>query len=421
MLRFHLHDSQGRCHRWRPHADIGTASVTQEEVLILSPFFYPEPISTGKYNGLVAEGLSRQGAKVTAICSYPIYPDWVPQRNPIELPGVSTLRGGGWLKYPQKPILRRAVLEPWFTLHTAMQLLKVGRHADRVVAIFPPSLFMLAVPALSRRSAQVIGIVHDLQGVYAARKSGAASRLLQKGIAWVERRAFNACDHLIFLSETMRDVTVDLYGIDRSKTSVHYPFVTIGEQALKGDAELDAYFDPGLQSIVYSGALGEKQAPEKLVALMQDVLERHPGWQARIFSQGPIFERLKAGAHHERLKFFSLVDARLLPALLARSDVQVVPQDAGTSEGSLPSKLPNIIAVGTRLLCITDQGSELEKLVNSYPAGEACTDWQPESCLQAFERVARKPRATPQQSASLLKQFTLEGLIDRIVNVESTK
>jgi colanic acid biosynthesis glycosyl transferase WcaI len=74
--------------------------VTQEEVLILSPFFYPEPISTGKYNGLVAEGLSKQGAKVTAICSYPIYPDWVPQRNPTELPGVTALRGGAWPSMP---------------------------------------------------------------------------------------------------------------------------------------------------------------------------------------------------------------------------------------------------------------------------------------------------------------------------------
>lgn len=394
--------------------------MTQEEVLILSPFFYPEPISTGKYNGLVAEGLSRQGARVTAICSYPIYPDWVPQRDPREMPGVSTLRGGGWLKYPQKPILRRAVLEPWFTCHTAWQLLKVGRHADRVVAIFPPSLFMLAVPPLARRSAQVIGIVHDLQGVYAARKSGLLSRLLEKGISWVERRAFKACDHLIFLSETMRDATVALYGIDRSKTSVHYPFVTIAEQAPDADGQLDAYFAPGLKSLVYSGALGEKQAPDKLLAFMVGVLNKHPDWQARVFSQGPIFERLKASIQHERLQFHALVDAPLLPALLARSDVQIVPQDAGTSEGSLPSKLPNIIAAGTRLLCITDQGSELERLVNSYPAGEACTDWSPEHCLQAFERVASKPRPSPDQAASLLKQFTLEGLIDRIVKVERT-
>lgn len=393
----------------------------QQEILILSPFFYPEPISTGKYNGLVAEGLVDRGARVAAICSYPIYPDWVPQRDPVELPGVLALRGGAWIKYPQKPLLRRAVLEPWYLVHCAAQMVKMGRKADRVLAIFPPSLFMLVVPLLARRGAKIIGIVHDLQGVYAARKAGAAGRLLQSAISWVERRAFRACDHLVFLSETMRDVTVRTYGLDARRTSVHYPFVTIPNGAPGADAELEGLFSPGLKSIVYSGALGEKQAPDKLVALMVDVLERHPDWQARVFSQGPIFERLKAAVSHERLAFHPLVDARLLPALLKHSDVQVVPQDAGTSDGSLPSKMPNIIAAGTRLLCITDPESELERLVNSYPAGIACTSWAPEATIDAFERVIQCPRPTRDQSDALLRQFTLDGLIDRLLTVEAIK
>jgi len=393
----------------------------QQEILILSPFFYPEPISTGKYNGLVAEGLAARGAHVAAICSYPIYPDWVPQRDPSELPGVLALRGGAWIKYPQKPLLRRAVLEPWYLLHCAAQMLKVGRKADRVLAVFPPSLFMLVVPLLARQGAQIIGIVHDLQGVYAARKTGLAAKVLQGAISWVERRAFTACDHLVFLSETMRDVTVQTYGLDARRTSVHYPFVTIPDENPGAEAVLDRYFTPGAKSIVYSGALGEKQAPDKLIELMLNVLERHPEWQARVFSQGPIFERLKATVSHERLAFHPLVEARLLPALLKRSDVQVVPQDAGTSDGSLPSKLPNIIAAGTRLLCITDPASELERIVSAYPAGVACTSWALSDTAAAFDQVSQRPRATRAQSDALLKQFTLDGLIDRLLTVEARK
>jgi len=393
--------------------------VTKEDILILSPFFYPEPISTGKYNGLVAEGLADRGATVSAICSYPIYPDWVPQRAPVELPGVKALRGGGWIRYPQQPMLRRAVLEPWYALHCAFQMLRVGRQADRVLAIFPPSLFMLVVPILARRGASIVGIVHDLQGVYAARKTGLASRVLNGVISWVERRAFNACDHLVFLSETMRDVTVQTYGVDRARTSVHYPFVTIPDHDDQGQAEIAAFFDPHRQAVVYSGALGEKQAPDKLAAFMLDVLDRHPDWQARIFSQGPNFERLKASVHHERLKFYPLVDSHLLPALLQRSDVQVVPQDTGTSDGSLPSKLPNIIASGTRLMCITDPGSELQKLVDTYPAGITSTSWQPTQLAHAFDQLIAKPRASAAQSSQLLKQFTLDGLIDRLLKIES--
>lgn len=393
--------------------------MTNEEILILSPFFYPEPISTGKYNGLVAQGLAARGAQVAAICSYPIYPDWVPQKAPRELPGVMALRGGGWIQYPQKPLLRRAILEPWYAFHCAYNMIKMGRRADRVLAVFPPSLFMLTVPILARRTARIIGIVHDLQGVYAARQTGRLSRLLQAGITWVERRAFKACDHLVFLSETMRDLTVSTYGLNPANTSVHYPFVTIPDHQGIDDLELDAYFDPGLQSVVYSGALGEKQAPDKLLRFMLDVLERHPEWQARVFSQGPVFDRLKTQIKHPRLQFHPLVEARLLPALLRRSDVQIVPQDTGTSDGSLPSKLPNIISAGTRLLCITDPGSELAKLVQSYPAGVACTSWAPADTSQAFDQVIGRPRATRQQSETLLKQFTLDGLIDRLLNTNT--
>jgi colanic acid biosynthesis glycosyl transferase WcaI len=388
-----------------------------QNILILSPFFYPEPISTGKYNGLVAEGLAGRGANVAAICSYPIYPDWVPKPAARELPGVLTIRGGGWLRYPQKPLLRRAVLEPWYAFHCAVEMLRLGRKADRVVAVFPPSLFMLLVPLMARRGAKIIGIVHDLQGVYAARKTGIAAKFLQSGIGWVEKRAFAACQHLVFLSESMRDVCVQAYGLDARHTSVHYPFVTIPDELAGADAELDSFFAPDLKSMVYSGALGEKQAPDKLVDLMIKVLDRHPDWQARVFSQGPIYERLKATVQHDRLAFFPLVEARLLPALLRRSDVQLVPQDTGTSDGSLPSKMPNIIAAGTRLLCITDPSSELQRLVNSYPAGVACTSWDASDTISAFEQVIQLPRATREQSDALLKQFTLDGLIDRLLTV----
>lgn len=389
----------------------------KDHAIILSPFFFPEPISTGKYNGLLAEGLVKAGVHVTAVCSYPIYPDWVPQANPADMPGVSSLRGGGSIKYPSKPILRRAVLEPWFAYHCVRQLKKIGKSASSVIAVFPPSLFMLLVPHLVRQNTKLIGIVHDLQGVYAGRKSGLFGRLLQRGITWVERRAFQACDHLIFLSETMRQVTIKEYGVDLKKTSVHYPFVTIPKQSDGDQAELNAHFDAGLKSIVYSGALGEKQAPEKLAKLFIAILDKHPDWQARIFSQGPIFDSLQATYQHPRLKYSPLVDARLLPALLARSDIQVVPQDVGTSDGSLPSKLPNIIAAGTKLLCITDPASELENLVNTYPAGKACTDWSLDACMNAFEELAQLSQPDLSQSEVLLRQFTLEGLVDRINNI----
>lgn len=392
------------------------------KITIVSPFFFPEKISTGKYNGVLAEGLVAEGFQVGAICSHPLYPKWQPEIANEEMPGVTAHRGGGWIKYPKNPLLRRLALETWFTFHVARSLLSKKYSASTFIVIFPPSLFMLALPRLLPRQTNIIGIVHDLQGVFAAKRRGLLGRLLQNAISAAESRAFLACDHLVFLSRTMLDLTASQYPIDISKASVGYPFVTIDARVTPDTASaVDIYFDPSLKSIVYSGALGEKQAPQKLARLMHTVLEAYPDWQARIFSQGPLFDEIQKEFQHPRLRYYPLVDGRLLPALLAKSDVQIVPQEIGTADGSLPSKVPNIMASGSRLLCITDPGSELANLVNDYEAGQVVTSWDIQKCVTGFEQLIGKPKAMAPSAAKVLRQFTLGGLIETIKSVIVTK
>lgn len=382
-----------------------------EKVVILSPFFFPEPISTGKYNGNMAAALVEQGAEVIAVCSHPLYPAWKPEVAKQEMPGVRAFRGGARLYYPASALARRAVLELWYAWHVLRAMLSVARHANRIVAVFPPSLFMLVAAWLRPKGAQVVGIVHDLQGVYAARKSGLLGRILQGAISAVERRAFLSCDHLVFLSETMRDVTLKAYGLDRSRTSVQYPFVTLPEQRAGTHGRLATTFPANLKTLVYSGALGEKQAPFKLLSLMVAILERFPDWQARVYSEGPLFEQLRQQFHHPRLVFNALVPVEDLPELLERSDVQIIPQEVNTSDGSLPSKLPNIMAACTRLLCITDPDSELQAIVSRYPGGVACTSWDVQQGVDAFARLTQIARPEPDLVSGVLSQFTLSGLV----------
>ena len=88
--------------------------VRRQQFVILSPFFYPEPISTGKYNSYLAQALVERGHQVTVVCSHPVYPSWRPQPSSVSLPGVHIIRGGANVRYPHRSILRRAVLELWF-------------------------------------------------------------------------------------------------------------------------------------------------------------------------------------------------------------------------------------------------------------------------------------------------------------------
>ena len=45
---------------------------------------------------------------------------------------------------------------------------------------------------------------------------------------------------------------------------------------------------------------------------------------------------------------------------------EIIPQSPGSSAGSLPSKLPNLVFSKTKILAITDSNSDLEKIIKIY-------------------------------------------------------
>ena len=85
-----------------------------KKILILSPFFYPEPISTGKFNTDFALKLQEEGHQVTVLCSHPFYPEWKTKFSSETLENIKIVRGGEKIKYSKKVSLRRLVLELWY-------------------------------------------------------------------------------------------------------------------------------------------------------------------------------------------------------------------------------------------------------------------------------------------------------------------
>jgi len=122
------------------------ANSQTKRILIASPFFYPEPISTGKYNTFLAEKLVQKGHDVTVICSYPFYPAWKPEFTRKALAGVKVMRGGLRMVYPKSATIRRLILEAWFAWQ--------GRqtHTEIKNVIIPSDmLYDLSWPPVTRR------------------------------------------------------------------------------------------------------------------------------------------------------------------------------------------------------------------------------------------------------------------------------
>jgi len=389
----------------------------QQQILIVSPFFYPELISTGRANQHLAEAFVAEGHGVTVVCSHPLYPAWVPVRSSASIPGMTIVRGGAGVRYPKAMPLRRLKLEAWFALFVARSLLRLRKKTDVVVSILPPSLFILLLHRMLPRKVRRVAVVHDLQGVLAAQEKGIVRRAIIRMIHAVESRAFRSQDLCIFFSEDMARIARQSYGLDPAKIAVQYPSITLPASNRDIDAastahHLDALIPADKLHVVYSGALGYKQNSQQLVAFLQAGAERHPEVQFHVFSGGPLYESLRA--EYERrpetgVQFHPLVAEEDLAELYARSDIQIIPQAEGTENAALPSKLPNLLAAGVHLLAICSSGSEVERMIRLAGTGSIATRWDEELFLTRLEEALEIVRREP----ASVRRVRVEPILDR--------
>ncbi len=393
------------------------------KIFFLSPHFHPEKISTGKYNSLLVKGLLDRGAEVRVITSHPFYPSWkpVPCAEPFFTTTIS--RGGGWLRYPSRPVLRRLLLEAWFCWHSVWNVLFLREKVDLAILVFPPNLYSLFTCRLLPSAVRKIGIVHDLQAILGLNGQSRVDRTVNRTVHAVERKAFQSCDELIVLSEQMARTVSRSYSLDPAKVSVCYPFRTPPTGRGSGN-NLSRILPDGIAHVVYSGALGKKQNSFKLFEFFQLAALEIPGIRFHLFSEGPLFSELRSrypdgGANGVQLH--ELVHEDDLEELYARSTVQVIPQLQSESSGCFPSKLPNILAAGCPVLAICDPASDLARIINQVSAGAVAANWDSHELLKQLRLVliqsATQSREARQAAVSdwLLSQCSLEKLLDCIL------
>lgn len=354
-----------------------------KKILLISPFYKPDPIGSGKYNGALVDSLLASGHNVDVWCFYPLYPNWKVRKfsDHSELEAVS--RGGSSILFPRNAYLRRAVLEITFFLSTLKKILFTKSRYDTLVLVFPPSLFALALPFFGKRNRAIVGIVHDLQGVFIPKNGGLIYQFVARLICKVENRAFRNCDKLVFLSKEMLNLAKATYSLNLVQCTVQYPFVTI--KPYDGSVKLSKTLPKSRINVVYSGALGQKQCPDLLIKLMTVFARLHEDILCHIFSEGPIFEEIKAQHESATLNFHNLVEPQDLAELLHRSNIQIIPQALNTSHGSLPSKLPNILASGTAIFAVTDSNSELQFLLSRFSGTCVVTTWEIEQIVDTIQ------------------------------------
>jgi colanic acid biosynthesis glycosyl transferase WcaI len=346
----------------------------RERLLLLSPFFHPEPISTGKYNTFLLQALIQNGFRADVICFHPIYPGWRPRRSNAAMAGARIFRGGAWARYPKNSLLRRFVLECVFGLHVLTHARRIKRYS-RIVAVTPPMLFLPLLWIFAHRHTKVSTIVHDLQGIMAAVGVNSGRHSMIRLIRKLENLVLRCSHRVIALSDAMASFLSESYNIPRSKITVCRPFVTV-EPRIAGN-RIARLFARDKKHIVYAGGLGHKQCPGKLVAFLCHLARRRSDIVCHVFSGGPLFDDLRKDRQWKcrRLIFHDLVAESDLSELYLRSHIQIIPENPGLSEGAVPSKLPNLLATGVPILYVGEKDSDVWKLIQDCQAGMCCESW----------------------------------------------
>jgi colanic acid biosynthesis glycosyl transferase WcaI len=280
-------------------------------------------------------------------------------------------------------------LEIWFSLFSFYSFFRIRKTVDLIIPVFPPSLFFLVISSFINSDTKVVGIVHDLQGVYSEKSKKILPILLTNLINTVESKVFKRCDHLVFLSHSMLDRAIKTHNLEQGKCSysVHYPFSNVSFS--ESDNDLDCsfiaeLFPPPFIHVVYSGALGEKQNSNSLVNFFQSLTENMDNVRCHIFSGGPIFRSLKETKASSTIFFHDLVPEKYLCKLYSYSDVHIIPQAPNTSDGSLPSKLPNLIQCGVPIFAICDENSELSQIIFDSKIGCSVHSWDTDILVSKF-------------------------------------
>lgn len=385
---------------------------SKKNILIISPFFYPEPISTGKFNTDFAVGLKDLGHNVKILCYHPLYPTWKIKKTTSKINNIEIIRGGKFLWFSKKPFLRRAILELTYAFFILRKIKSNQKNIDIIIPVFPPSLAFFSIIPILRKNIQKVGMVHDLQEFYSEEKKGVIFKILQTIIHRTEKKCYNSCNKLIFLSNEMRNESENIYGLKNTKLEVQYPFITVKHHFTN---DLEHIFDNTKRHIVYSGALGEKQNPEKLYDFFSKATLSIENSIFHFFSKGEEFNKLKLKNNNPNILFHDLVKKENLEELYLKSDVQIIPQKEGTSKGSLPSKLPNLLASDCKVFLITDQNSELEKLFKEYSLSFVATTWSNETLIKNLKNLLDKKVDFEHQKQVARNIFTIDKMIEKIL------
>lgn len=187
--------------------------------------------------------------------------------------------------------------------------------------------------------------------------------LLFKVLANFQRYAYMHSDHVITISEDMKE-TLIADGVDESKISVIYNWSYQDDVYENVDKTKVAYmFNSDYFNVVYAGNIGIMQNVDIIIEAAKAIKKDKTIW-FHIIGNGLYRDKLEARAKEygiTNISFWPLQSPALAPAIYSSADINVIPLVKNIYKTALPSKTATCFACQKPIVFAIGDGSSFGK------------------------------------------------------------
>ena len=340
----------------------------KEKLLVLSQFFYPDKISTGKVISELFFTLDKSKFDIKVVSGRRQYQD---KSNSI-LPSYEVINNvviHRVLKMlmPKEKAWGRLFnyIAFFFMCSYKLAIIKIYKDVNIIFTVSnPPILPLLGALFKSDRN-NFIYLIHDLYPDIAIKLGVVTSKnVLSRVMFKINYIVFKRADKIIVLGRDMKEYLMRNYNVPGEKISI---ITNWSEKLTLENFQFTSIRDKF--KLVYTGNLGRFHDLEIAIEVAQILSE---DMELIFVGEGAKKESLVKMVNDRNIKnvkFLSYLDDEEYKAMLTSADGLLLSLEEGLAGLAVPSKFYTYLAAGKPVVAITDQKSEVALVINEEKCG----------------------------------------------------
>ena len=261
-----------------------------------------------------------------------------------------------------------------------------GRKADLFITTNPPLGVFLPCVVRNHFTLLVYDIYPDVIVEYGILSKDS---LIVKSWERINEKVFSRADRVITIGRGMQERLSRYISSDKIEVIPCWTHSDFLFPVAKADnAFIKEHHLEGKFLVIYSGNLGVTHDIEVMIELAQRT--RRDNLHFMIIGEGEKRKSLIRQVEERNLRNVTILpwqDVAMLPYSLSAADLAVVTLGKGASLLSVPSKLYDVMAVGSPLLAIAENDSEMKAIIDSYSIGASFPSVGVEDMLSFIYKV----------------------------------